>query len=323
MDALRDTVFHVALLAGLGRSALPLATAVADRVRGVSARGRSCLDVGEALQFTSLAPSADALEIGFRASADRTPPRPVEHVFTAAQADALRPRLAALAAADAPWEHPLGTWLFTDASGLRACVDVRGGAPRDALVRALGVSGAHGRDASRATESLLGAAQPWTLSLPADPEPSATLYWLLHRDRDPARTLADAGFADAWRVLEPTLRALLGRVPDAWAGPWVFGLPTGASSDVLSLASAGWSLLPDDERKRAPWLEAVAAVNGDVSRADALWSLLVGGAPSSHRRVGRAVELTLTREGAVRLRAYFVPRLTEPSRPPGSLAPTT
>jgi hypothetical protein len=338
--ALEETLYHAALLSGMGARAATVARAAAG-VAAARVDGRSCLEAGGRVQLTLDAPGRAQLRFGLHLDG---PPAEALGRARSLVGEADAATLAAAVARLGPTAFPpaasLGAWLFwcgdraaapptpsppgwCGTTSARAAdgpirpraslfLDARDGSPRVAAerVRPL-LDGAGGERLDRAL-GMLECAQPWALRLESvgGRLSRVHLHWLLRRDRDPRALASALGAAAEWEAAGAAFATLLRCAPGARTGPWVVATPLdGESAPGLRIATSAWSRLGDDQRKLDDLASAVARLGGARDHAEALWSLLVSAIPPQVRwRVGRAVEARALTDGSLRLRLFLVPR---------------
>jgi hypothetical protein len=293
-------LFRAALLAGYGKEAQALARRVSRAVDAGAAR--SCLDAGSPIQLTVDAPGPRGLRIGVRLG-----DRPSDETL----ADFLaRPALAhvqnVLTKLPVAAHPSLGTWLFWTDTRQSMFVDLRDPDRHDALARLACVLDASQRARLDRFHATLAQARPWVLRLEAD-EAGLTrvhVHWLLDRHASPER-MADAIAPGRWPLVVNALGHLLKR-PSA-TGRWVVVTPLDdVSEPALRLGNSGWSIVPEDGQKHRAVGQMMSAFNGPRDFAEALWSLCQGAAMPGWR-VGRACELKISADDAVRVRLFLTP----------------
>lgn len=293
-------LFRAALLAGYGRDARSLSRRFASAIEAGGAR--SCLDAGALMQLTVDAPGPPGLRIGIRLG-DQLAGESLAGFMAAASARRVARALAALP----PGSHPsLGTWLFWTETRQSVFVDLRDPSPADALARLMSMLDDDQRARLDRWRPLLGQARPWVVRVEADGSALTRLHvhFLIERHGS-AQTIAEAMVPGSWPRATLALEHLL--THPVGTGRWVVCVPLDECSEpALRVGHSGWVIVPEDERKHRALGAMVQALGGPRDYAEALWSLCRGAAPPEWR-VGRACELRLSADGAVRARFFLTP----------------
>lgn len=314
-----ETLFHAALLSGLGARAGSLADAVGATLAAATAANRSCLDAGADLQLTIDAPGPARLRFGVRAG--RSPeavlasPTPL---LGEPERAALRPCLSSLGPPRFPPSVHFGTWLFREGERTSVFLDIRDGSPRHAVDRVRPLLDAEGLARLDRAAVLLDAAHPWSLRLDTSRGRVERIHlsWLVSRHREPGPLAEALGLGEEWRRAAALFAGPLGESPSAHAWPWLFTTPLdGATPPGLRVGTSALARSPDGAAKRGRLLHALRDLGGPAEHADALLHLLTSGVPPERRfRVARALEVRADTRGSERLRLYLVPCPEPPAR---------
>lgn len=300
----QDVLLRAALLSHLGSASPGVATHLSGLLG--PAAGRSCLDGGSPLQLTVDAPGGADLQVGVRTDGHLRH-EPLAELVGAPTAR----RLAAQASRTPTADHAtFGSWVFWGADeasvgSRRAClyVDLRDPDPDGALARLTTLLGDPWRRHLATVRPPGELARPWAVKMSVDPTgiTGVDVLWLLRRGSSVPATMERLA-PGVW----PTARAVMARLLRApeESGRIVVTTPLDGD-DSLRIGSTGWSLVPDDDRKRRALGRLVDELGGRRDHAEALWSLCRAGAPERWR-VGRAVEVQVT-HGVVSSRLFLTP----------------
>lgn len=302
------------LLCGKGAAARGWASRLAAVCRPSSAR--SCFEVGAPLQLTVDAPGPASLRVGLRVDDQLEDAGLVPLV----EPDLLARFREAVRAVPRGEHDSLGTWLFCSESERSIYLDLRDPTRGEALRRLAPLLDEESRLQLRRLQAHLAEARPWALRLDAGGTnvdaatttgglPSAAggvrceVLWLLERTAS-AKALAELVAPGRWSAAMRVLAPLVPR-PER-AGRFVLTTPLDpAATPRLEVTTTGWSLVPEADAKHRAVGQAVAALGGSRSHAEALWSLCRGIA-GPRWRVGRAAQARIG-EGGPGLRLYFNP----------------
>lgn len=286
------------LLCGKGAAARGWANRLAAVCRPGSAR--SCFEVGAPLQLTVDSPGPASLRVGLRVD-DTLEDEGLADLVEAEALARLRDAVRAVPRGD---HDSLGTWLFWSQSERSIYLDLRDPTPGEALRRLTPLLDDDSRAQLRRLLAHLVEARPWALRLDASGSRlRCEVLWLLERTAS-AKALAERVAPGRWSAAMQVLSPLVPR-PER-AGRFVLTTPLDPNAPPrLEVATTGWTLVPEADAKHRAVGQAVAALDGPRSHAEALWSLCRGIA-GPRWRVGRAAEARIGEAGPG-LRLYFNP----------------
>jgi hypothetical protein len=274
-----DLVHIAALLARLGAGARAAADDIRDLVAHAANPGRTCIDAGDQLLLSLVAPGDRSLRVLARCG-------------TRSQGVMCWRRFYARPGA------PAETWSSETYSGdadpgwLRALDLAKRNGTTETILRWQAVLGARGRIYStnwRAAGECL----------------HFTVSWQLHRGFPPQDALRALGLPDVWPAALPVFQELLGFAPGPRSAPWSVSLGLAPGALQVRLGTTLWALQPEATEKRRRLVALVGRLGGDPRFAEAVYKLAESACPSARRRaLGRAVEVEVAPGEAPRAEFY-------------------
>jgi hypothetical protein len=269
--AAADLIYHAALLAGMG----PQARTAADQVAAVFDASpedrRTCIDAGNPLMFSLVAPNqcrsaSRSLRVLVRSGlVEAGVLRWLRTYYLPEGETKCWNTLTYIGEPATAWEHARKAAERT--SGLHV------------LRQMHAILGPRGHLCSVSWPVNEAAAQAW-------------VSWQLDRTLPADKALEALGIGCAWAAAARVWEALLGQPARPRLGPWSISLRLGDGESRMRLGSTNWARCPENPDKRRRLAAVVECQGGDRRYAEALYKL-IDSARHSHRphTIGRAVEL--------------------------------
>ena len=281
----------VALLAGLGSQAQSIVAALCNEIHAPALTARTCVDGGNSLMFSLLAPGERSLRVLSRLP-ESSQIQQVAH-----------------------WQRV--HYLAGDRTE-RWRTEAFAGETEEAWQRVQALVQKLGREhVMRRYHAALGPlGRIFNISYQLEPEvESGWVSWQLDRHISPQEALAACGVGQSWPVAAELLQHLFGHPIAPQYGPWSIAWSLNEQTPHLRIGTTSWARTFEDVEKRRRLVSLMEQMGGDGRFTEVLYKLLAAERPSgSFTRIGRAIEIELCDNQVRAVEAYLC--MPQPKQPP-------
>src|SRR5579859_4980810 len=261
-------IYYTALLAGLGARVQSLVDELPIDNHQLNSVSRTCIDAGNTLMFSLLAPAGRSLRLLSRLpdSIEEPGVNLWMRTYVTEQGPAERWMTRTFMGESAlAWQH-----------ALRVAQSVGG---EETFRRLHGILGPRGRiyDITASQDSNT---------------PRGWVGWQMDRRSSPEEALTACGVPGTWRAAVPLFEQVLGHSVHQRYGPWSISWTLDSEQPFLRIGTTGWARIREDEAKRKRLVSTVTSMGGDGRFAEALYKLIDADRPPHlPSRIGRAIEI--------------------------------